>query len=156
MPEQLEELIDREAGVGDDATKRARPDLFVIGNYNPRVWLLATQHHVAAGLTTKDEAGAFEGGADFSARQIGGELGHVAAASRFRLGRVDLNEFLADLSRNRISGGATVLNIKLDGFADIAQRFCASVALAYTSWQRRHAHHVSAVLFLLQHDGIAH
>jgi hypothetical protein len=57
-PEQLDELLNSEAGVGDDATERAGPELFVIGYNHPCVGLVATKHHMTAALAAKNEAGA--------------------------------------------------------------------------------------------------
>jgi hypothetical protein len=61
-------LLNGEAGVGDDATERAGAELFVIGNDDSCVRLVATKHHVAAGLPTKHEPDALKRGPDFPAR----------------------------------------------------------------------------------------
>jgi len=64
---QLDELLDGESGVGDDATGRAGSKLLVVGNNDPCVRLVAAKHHVAAGLTAEDETGAPQGSANFTA-----------------------------------------------------------------------------------------
>ena len=63
---QFDELLNSETGIGDDATQGTGPDLFMIGNYDPRVGLVAAKHHMTAGLPTKRESSAFQCGADFS------------------------------------------------------------------------------------------
>jgi hypothetical protein len=68
QPKQLDELLHSQAGVGDNATEGTGPDLLVIGHDDSRVRLVATKHHVTAGLPTKNEADALQGSADFSAR----------------------------------------------------------------------------------------
>lgn len=67
---QRDELLNCEAGIGDDAAERTRADLLVVGNYDPGVRLVATTHHVAACLATKHEANAFQGGANVAAGQL--------------------------------------------------------------------------------------
>ncbi len=67
-PKQFDKLLNSEACVGNDATERADPQLFVIGNDNPCVRLIATKHHVTAGLTAKDKPNALQGGANIPAR----------------------------------------------------------------------------------------
>src|ERR1700722_16741695 len=74
----------------------------------------------------------------------------------FVLRRFDFDEFSARLGRNWIASIAAILDIKLDGLPDVVQRLVASITLADTSRQRRHADNVSAILFLLQNDRIAH
>ncbi len=76
--EKFHELLDGEPGIGDDSAERARSDLLVIGNDDPGVRLVAAEDHVAAGLAAEDEPSALKSTADLKARQIGGELGHVA------------------------------------------------------------------------------
>ena len=49
----------------------------MIRNNGPYVRVFATKHHVATGLSAKDEPGALEGGTDFAAGEIGRKLGHV-------------------------------------------------------------------------------
>jgi hypothetical protein len=75
-PKQFNKLLDREAGVRDDATESAGSNLLVVGNNGSRVRLMAAKHHVASGLSAKNEAGALQGGANFTTREIGWELGH--------------------------------------------------------------------------------
>ena len=60
------------------------------------------------------------------------------------------------LGRNRIAGIAAVLNVKLNGFTYVAQRFRAVVSLADASGQRRDAGNVASVFFLFQNDRITH
>jgi hypothetical protein len=67
-PEELHELIDCHAGVGEDAAQRAGSDLHVVGNNDPGVWIVTSQDHMAAGLAAKHKPGAFERGADLTAR----------------------------------------------------------------------------------------
>ena len=55
----------------------------------------------------------------------------------------------ARFGRDRIAGVTAVLHVKLDGFSDIVQRLVASIALADTSRQSRHADNVTAIFFLL-------
>jgi hypothetical protein len=118
-PKQLYELLNSEAGVGDDTTERAGPKVFVIGNDDPCVRLLATQHHVATSLSTKNEPDALQRCEDFSARQVGRELGHVTRP-RVCLRGLHFDEFLARFGWNRITGFAAVLNVKRDRFPDVA------------------------------------
>jgi hypothetical protein len=66
-PKQFNELLDGEAGVGDDATQRAGSEPFVIGHDGPCIGFVATKHHVAAGLAAKNEPSALQGSADFTA-----------------------------------------------------------------------------------------
>jgi hypothetical protein len=51
--------------------------LFVVGDDNPGVGSFPAKDHVAAALTSEHKAAAFQGSADVSARQVGGEFGHV-------------------------------------------------------------------------------
>ena len=66
--EQLHELIDCETGVRDDPAQRAGSNSLVIGNNDPRIRLVAAQHHMAAGLPAEDKPDALQSGADFQAR----------------------------------------------------------------------------------------
>ncbi len=75
-PKQFDKLLNGEAGVGDDATEGTGPNLLVVGNDHPRIGLFATKHHVAPGLSAKNEADSFQHSADFATREIGWELGH--------------------------------------------------------------------------------
>lgn len=75
--EQIDKLLNREPGVGNDPTERAGSNLFVIGNDDPCVRLLAPENHVAASLSAKDKSGVLQGRADLPAGQVGGKLGHV-------------------------------------------------------------------------------
>jgi hypothetical protein len=152
----FDELLNSEAGIGDDATQSAWPELFVIGNDDPRVRLIATKHHVTAALPPKNEPDALQGSADVPAGKIGGKFGHVALRAKSRLCCLDLDELLTCLRGHWIASIAAILNVKLDGFPDVVQRFRAVVTLADTSWQRRYAGDISAILFLLQNDGITH
>jgi hypothetical protein len=78
--QQLNELINSHAGVGNDAAESAGADLLVIGNDGAGERLIAAQDDMTASLATEDEAGSLQGGADFAAGKIGWKLGHV----RFR------------------------------------------------------------------------
>jgi len=75
--EQLYELIDGHAGVGDDAAERARSDLLVVGHDDSGMRLVAAKNHVAATLASEHKACTFQGGPHFSAGQIDRKLGHV-------------------------------------------------------------------------------
>jgi hypothetical protein len=44
--EQLYELIDGHAGVGDDAAEGARSDLLVVGHDNPNMRFVAAENHM--------------------------------------------------------------------------------------------------------------
>ena len=83
----------------------------MIGNDYPCVRFVASQHHVTAGLATKDEPDALESGTDFPSRKVGGELGHVAVRAESRLRCLDFDELLAHLSGNWIASIAAVLNV---------------------------------------------
>jgi hypothetical protein len=61
-----------------------------------------------------------------------------------RLRGFDLDELLACLSGNGIFGVAAVLNVKLNGFTDVAQRFGVVVPFANASGQRGDAGDVAA------------
>jgi hypothetical protein len=65
--EQLHELFNGYAGVGDDAPERSGSDLLVVGDDGPGVRLVAAQDHVASGLAAEHKASAFKCGAHFSA-----------------------------------------------------------------------------------------
>jgi hypothetical protein len=56
--EQLQELVDSQACVGNDLSQGALPDLLVIGNDDPGLRVAAAKNHVAAALAAKDESGA--------------------------------------------------------------------------------------------------
>jgi hypothetical protein len=75
--EQLYELIDSHAGIGDDAAEGARSDLLVVGHDNPNMRLVAAENHMAATLAAEHEACPFQGGPRFSAGQLDRKLGHV-------------------------------------------------------------------------------
>ena len=75
--EQLYELIDGHASVGDDTAEGARSDLLVIGYDDPGMRLVAAENHVAATLAAEHEACSFQGGPHFSAGQVDRKLGHV-------------------------------------------------------------------------------
>src|SRR5215216_1000806 len=79
------------------------------------------------------------------------------SARRSRLlSGLDLNELLACFGGDRIAGVAAVLDVKLDGFPNVVQRFGAGIALAHASRQSWNADDISAVFFLLQDHGVAH
>ena len=75
--QQIHELFNRKSGVGDDAAECAGADLFVVGDNGTGVRFIPAQNHMAACLAAKDEAGAFQGGAYFTAGKISGEFGHA-------------------------------------------------------------------------------
>ncbi len=78
--EQVHELFDAQSSVGDDAAKGSGADLFVIGDNGAGVRFVPAQNHVTAGLAAEHEAGAFQGGADFTAGKIGGDFGHAGSS----------------------------------------------------------------------------
>ena len=117
---------------------------------------VATKHHVAASLSAKDKPGTLQGGADFAAGQIGGKLCPLQPSRSRFLNGLDLNDLLACFGGDRIAGIAAVLDVKLDGFADVAQRFGAGVALADASRQNWNTDDIPAILFLLQDHRVAH
>jgi hypothetical protein len=55
------------------------------------------------------------------------------------------DEFLADLRWDRIVSVVAVLDVKLNGLADIGKRFSAADALTDTACKRRDAGDVTAV-----------
>jgi hypothetical protein len=67
-PQKFQELVNRHAGIGDDAPERARAYHRVIGNDDPRIGQVATQNHVTAFLAPEHEAGSLESCADGPAR----------------------------------------------------------------------------------------
>jgi hypothetical protein len=67
-PKQFDKLLNSKACVGNDAAERADPQLFVIGNDNSCIRLIAAKHHVTAGLTAKDKPHALQDSADIPAR----------------------------------------------------------------------------------------
>jgi hypothetical protein len=75
--EQLYELIDGHAGVGDDAAEGAHSDLLVVGYDNSGMRFVAAEDHVAATLAAEHEACTFQGGSHFSAGQVDRKLGRV-------------------------------------------------------------------------------
>ncbi|HEY7242386.1 MAG TPA: hypothetical protein VH678_00705 [Xanthobacteraceae bacterium] len=66
-PKQLDKLFNRESGIRNDTTQRAGSELLVVRNNDPGVRLVASKHHMAAGLAAEDEPGALQGGADLTA-----------------------------------------------------------------------------------------
>ena len=77
--EQLYELIDGHAGVGDDATEGTRSNLLVVGYDNSAMRFVAAENHVAAPLAAEHEACPFQSGPHLSAGQVDSrKLGHVS------------------------------------------------------------------------------
>jgi hypothetical protein len=68
----------------------------------------------------------------------------------------DLDELLACLGRHWITGISAILDVKLNSFPDIVQRFRAGVALGDTPGQRWHGGNIPAIRFLLQNDRVTH
>ena len=60
------ELIDRESGVGDDASECTLSDLPVIRHDDTSIRVAAPEDHVAACLAAELEAGAFQSRADLA------------------------------------------------------------------------------------------
>jgi hypothetical protein len=103
--QQLLELADGEARVGDDPPHRSLSDLAMVGHDDTCIWLAAAQDHMAAGLAAKLEAGALQSRADLPPRQTGGELGHDSGEiSHSRLRGLHLHEFRSGLGRDWITG----------------------------------------------------
>ena len=61
-----------------------------------------------------------------------------------------LEVFSSRFSRDRVTGGYTVLNVEICGFADIRDCLITSVALGNTAGQGWHDGYISAVFFSLQ------
>jgi hypothetical protein len=66
-PDQPRELIDRKAGIGNDAPKRPRAKPLMVWNDNPRIGVITTKDHMAAGLAAEHEANSLQGGANIAA-----------------------------------------------------------------------------------------
>src|SRR5215211_5051825 len=81
-------------------------------------------------------------------RSVGSLATWQASRSRFSSG-LDLDELLACFGGDRIASVPAVLDVKLDGFADVVQRFGAGVALADASGQSWNANDIAAIVFLL-------
>ena len=64
---QLQELIDGEPGIGDNAAECSGSHLLVIGDDGPGVRIVPAEHHVAPGLAAEDEPGPLQCSADFTA-----------------------------------------------------------------------------------------
>src|SRR5262245_4098331 len=73
-PQQGDELLHRDACIGDDAAERAELDPAMIGHDDPSRRVAAAQDHVAAPLASEDEAGSLQRGPDRAAGQVGGQL----------------------------------------------------------------------------------
>jgi hypothetical protein len=128
----------------------------VVWNYGPRIRLTPTQDHVADGLSAENEAGTFQSGADITAGEIGGELGHASGLRAAALSGFYLDEFLTGLGGNRIAGLAAILDVKLDGLADFGQRQVTVVSLAHAAGKSRDNGHVTAVFFAFKDNSVAH
>ena len=59
--EQLYELIDGHAGVGDNAAEGASSNLLMVGYYNSGMRFVAAENHVAPTLAAEHEACPFDG-----------------------------------------------------------------------------------------------
>ena len=66
-PEEVEEFFGAQSGIGDNSTKRARPNVFVVRHDHASMRMVAPQNHVATVLPPKYEAGTLKRRADFSA-----------------------------------------------------------------------------------------
>jgi hypothetical protein len=108
---------------------------------------------VAAALTAEEKSGALQSGSHVVPGQVGGEFGHVP---RPNLCGFNLNEFLARLGGNRIPVGAAILQIDLDGLADIAEGLSSGIPLADAAGQRWNAGDISAIWLLFQNDRVSH
>jgi hypothetical protein len=64
-------LVHRQAGIGDDPSKRARANARVVRYDDARMWIIAPKDHGAATLAAKHEASAFERRTYLSARKAG-------------------------------------------------------------------------------------
>jgi hypothetical protein len=65
--DQLDKLIDREAGIGDNAPKCAWANTFVVWNDDARVRRFAAKDHMAAGLPPEYKSDALQRGANIAA-----------------------------------------------------------------------------------------
>jgi len=124
------------------------------GNNDSGVRLGPTQHHVTTALATKYETNPFQGRPHVSTRKVRRQFGHELRSSP--LGCFDIDEFSADLGRNRISCFTAILDVQLNCLADVGERFSAVVALTDASRKRWDDRDVAAVLFLFQDDCVAH
>ena len=75
--QQLHELLNAQAGIGDNSAKRSRAHSLVVGDNHPRVRLIASQDHVTARLATEQKPRSLKRGAYITAREISGKLRHV-------------------------------------------------------------------------------
>lgn len=103
----MQELLNGQASVRDDAAQSARADLLMIRNDHAGIGFLTPQDHVAAGLTPEYKPRTFKRGAHLAARQVGGKLGQVPEPLR----SFDFDEFLACLGGHRVAGDLAVLDI---------------------------------------------
>src|SRR5260370_3061513 len=69
---------------------------------------------------------------------------------------VYFNESALVFNRNVFPGSSYVLQINLDGFLNILQRFLPRIALRHASGKNGNRGDVPAVFFLLQNYGVAH
>lgn len=79
---QAYELFDVQSGIGDDAAQGSSANLLVVRDDGAGARIVPAQDHMAAGLATEHESGAFQRGADFTAGKISGEFGHAGVPSR--------------------------------------------------------------------------
>jgi hypothetical protein len=75
-PDQLAELFDRKAGIGDDAPKRPFTNLLVVRNHRARIRIVPAKDHVAASLAPENEASLLQSFANIAPRQTGWQPGH--------------------------------------------------------------------------------
>src|SRR6516225_5853121 len=85
-----------------------------------------------------------------------GSLDKFQPSKSASLRSLDFDKLLACFRGDRIASVAAVLDVKLNGFTDVVQRFGAGTALADAAGQCRHIGDVSSILFLLQNDRVPH
>jgi hypothetical protein len=63
MPDKF---VHGQSSVSDDAPERALPDLPMVGHDHTGEWVIATEDHMAAGLTSELEPGTFKSQANLA------------------------------------------------------------------------------------------
>ena len=138
-------MVDCHAGIGDDAPEGPRTNLLMVGNNDSGLRLGPTQHHVTAALAAEYETNPFQGRPHVSTREVRRQFVHELRSSP--LGCFDIDEFSADLGRNRISCFTAILDVQLNCLADVGERFSPVVALTDASRKRWDGRDVAAIPF---------
>ena len=102
-------MVDRHAGIGDDAPEGSCTNLLMVGNNDSGVRLGPTQHHVTTALAAEYETDPFQGRPHISTREVRRQFGHGLRPCV--LGCFDIDEFSPDLGWNRISCFTTILDV---------------------------------------------